>query len=626
MQKQTPVPSHVTPQTEALATHHDFDAYSRQPVGFYFCQSGFAPEAHKPLMVWATDRHAEAMAVWVPETDDPQPEPLPVACLGLNPWGRQEWRIDLSRIDGPATGRVRIDFGVVQGESPPIAVRADSYARLMRKAAAHYHYKRCGVTCHRNDGTLYSLEQEDFGRITGHVPVHGGWHDAHDDNKWLPLVWMPLYGLLKAHETFARMGPDGAFDRDYCLDEAQWEIEWLLRMQKPDGTFYHAVWEWSPREIEGRQCLKVWSPPPYDDLCDDRRALVDCWGQGVAERLIDARTVKTPSSAPKYFACVAHNLLHFARLAGRTATLAPLAARCREAAQRTLRLFEAGMEIPPFQRLEVDALRALCALESYRAQGDAAALRDCEARIDAMLARQQPQGHFHAAAECRALEWYPEEAGDERVLVDYPFGYLSALTEYLETSRSTGTDFTLVPRVEAALARFADLLSGFCRKTGFHQMVEPRLDGDPQIILTTDKTGHGYNSLILAAGVVLAAAGRLLDEPEWTRLAECQLYWVLGYNPRFMSFMNDEGIRHAGAYGGKFDSETGIYHHMAFYRHRRDMRWGVTTGIYAEPGTDLPLCGRSIEGHYDSKAQETWLNCNGWFLRLLTELAETLNL
>jgi hypothetical protein len=201
----------------------------------------------------------------------------------------------------------------------------------------------------------------------------------------------------------------------------------------------------------------------------------------VAARLIDTRTVKTPSSAPKYFACVAHNLLHFARLAGRTATLAPLAERCREAAQRTLQLFEAGMEIPPFQRLEVDALRALC----------------------------------------------PEEAGDERVLVDYPFGYLSALTEYLETSRSMGTDFRLVPRVEAALAHFADLLAGFCRKSGFNQMVEPRLDGDPQIILTTDKTGHGYNSLILAAGVVLAAAGRLLDKPEWTRLAECQLYWVL---------------------------------------------------------------------------------------------------
>jgi hypothetical protein len=170
--------------------------------------------------------------------------------------------VDLSSVIQPGSGTVNVRFGDLQAESSPIAIHADGYERLMQKAAAHYHYKQCGVTCHRRDGLVYSLEQEDFGRILGQVPAHGGWHDAHDDNKWLPLVWMPLYGLLKAQEFFAAEAKDYATDRDYCLEEAQWEIEWLLRMQKPDGSFYHAVWEWAPRDLEGRKVLKVWSPPP----------------------------------------------------------------------------------------------------------------------------------------------------------------------------------------------------------------------------------------------------------------------------------------------------------------------------------------------------------------------------
>ena len=73
---------------------------------------------------------------------------------------------------------------------------------------------------------------------------------------------------------------------------------------------------------------------------------------------------------------------------------------------------------------------------------------------------------------------------------------------------------------------------------------------------------------------------------------------------------------------------------MAFYRHLRDMRWGVTTGIYgplehganngAEPvqPVNYPNAGDSIRGRYNHIAQETWLNCNGWLLLLLAQLEQ----
>ena len=607
-------------QRRELLDKFDFDDYSRQPVSFYFCQAGYDGAAYKPVIVWTTAMHPRAAAHWRADAGGEDVK-MPIEDLGFNRWGRREWRVDLSQVNQPGAGRVKVDFDGLAAESPPIVIRAHGYQRLMKKAAAHYHYKQCGVTCHRHDGYLYSLASENFGEIAGHVPAHGGWHDAHDDNKWLVLTWMAVHGLLKAHEHFAARGSEYKADREYCLAEAKWEIEWLLRMQKPDGSFYHAVWEWAPAELNGKKILRVWSPPHYDDLCDDRRALVDCWGQNVAGRLIGVTTVKTPSTAPKYFTAVAHNLLHFARLADGQSGYKGVGRRCLAAAERTLAYIEKLPEIAPYQALEVDALLALCRLERFRLLHDADDLRACESRIQAILAKQQPEGLFHSSANCRGLEWHPEEAGDERVFVDYPFGYILALTEYLDSSRAAGAEFRLIQPARDALGRFAELLAGLCRHTGFNQMCEPCVGRKPEIILSIEKTGHGYNPLILAAGTVLAAAGRLLGRAEWIRLAECQLYWVLGYNPRFMSFMNGEGMRNSGTYAAyKLDDARGL-RLTAFYRHPRDLRWGLTTGIYAGPHPDYPMAGKSTEGQYDSKAQETWLNASGWFLRLLAELA-----
>ncbi len=620
---------------------YDFDAYSRQPVSFYFSQSGFACAGHKPVIVWTTAVHRKAAAFRQSE-DGARQEAMPITDLGINIWGRQEWLVDLSEVTMPCKLRLVVKFDGVQAVSPLIAIRNDCYERLMEKAARHYNLKRCGVFCHQHDAYCYDLSAENFGTINGHVPVHGGWHDAHDDNKWVTLVWMALYGLLKTHESCEKRRPAPVGVEISHLEEARWEIEWLLRMQKKDGSFYHAVFEWNPQTVGGQKCLQVWSPFDYDDVCDDRRALIDCWGKNVINRLIgilDRPGVKTPSTAPKYFAYVAHNFLHFARLARSRPEMEQTAARCLDGANRAIDHVTGLKDIPDYQVLEVEAALALCLLERYRLAAREADLRDAERRMRRVLDLQQAEGHFHSSEHCRALEWYPEEAGDERVLVDYPFGYMFALIEYIELSRTAGIACRSIQPVENALRRFAALLAKLCSHTAFHQMVEPCIGHAPEVIVPLAKTGHGYNPLILSAGAVLAAAGRLLSRPEWTRLGESQLYWVLGCNPRFMSFMNDEGVRNSGTYAGGALDKEGVYHQTASYRHRRDMRWGITTGIYggrAQPVSMLtnetpapdeeetpnyPNAGWSADCHYDCKAQETWLNATGWFLRLLVELA-----
>jgi len=99
---------------------------------------------------------------------------------------------------------------------------------------------------------------------------------------------------------------------------------------------------------------------------------------------------------------------------------------------------------------------------------------------------------------------------------------------------------------------------------------------------------------------------------------------VLGANPRAMCFMNDEGYRNAGQYRGiatgpGMDNAGGF----SFYRHNRDMRWGLTIGIYgpaAGQPADYPNAGRSGERRYDNKAQETWLLTTGDFLLAVAQL------
>jgi hypothetical protein len=181
------------------------------------------------------------------------------------------------------------------------------------------------------------------------------------------------------------------------------------------------------------------------------------------------------------------------------------------------------------------------------------------------------------------------------------------------------------------------MLERFCNASVFRHPTEIRFDREPAVIIPVHVAKHGYNPYVLSAGLLFAAAERLAGYPGGRKLGERQLHWVLGANPRFMSFMNQLGVRNSGQYAAS-SSVTAEHYPMAFYRHLRDMRWGVTTGIYGPPRKrstadgqgpleytqppNYPNAGRSMDGRYDHVAQETWLNCNGWFLLLLAQLGE----
>jgi endoglucanase len=76
----------------------------------------------------------------------------------------------------------------------------------------------------------------------------GGWHDAGDYNKYVVNAGVTVGTMLLAWEQFgARIRrlaldlPDKNAGLPDYLGEIKWELDWLLKMQAPDGSVYHKV-------------------------------------------------------------------------------------------------------------------------------------------------------------------------------------------------------------------------------------------------------------------------------------------------------------------------------------------------------------------------------------------------
>ena len=354
------VASEDAPAQKSSLERYDFDEYGRQPISFYYCQAGFQPDGYKPIYIWTREPFSGGLAV-LRNCATGKSTSIPLKSRGVNIWGRQDWIADCSGVQAEGDYTLRVEFGGQSAETKPFAINKNCYADLQEKAAKHYFLKRCGIFCHTHDGNLYSLEPDSFGKVLRHVPAYGGWHDAHDDDKWMWLAWSSVYGLLKTQERFSPQWHGSNEPYPYCLAEAWWEVEWLLRMQKPDGTFYYAVTEWFP-QLANRQGERMTlqihhvGDQTYDDLHQDRRAVLDVWGKGEVDRLMGATAHNFASTAPKYFAYCAHILRYCGRL------MRPYdknnAQRCVAGASKTVAYLENLKEYPSYQELEVHAALA----------------------------------------------------------------------------------------------------------------------------------------------------------------------------------------------------------------------------------------------------------------------------
>lgn len=167
---------------------------------------------------------------------------------------------DFSAATTPGTYRVAVE-GL--NDSPAFTVAADIYGDVHDAALKSYYFNRASMELEAEHAGTYA-------RAPGHpdtnVLIHAsaasqdrpegtvisaakGWYDAGDYNKYIVNSGISTYNVLAAYEHFPEFYngrdiniPESGNSVPDILDEARWNLEWMLDMQDPfDGGVYHKL-------------------------------------------------------------------------------------------------------------------------------------------------------------------------------------------------------------------------------------------------------------------------------------------------------------------------------------------------------------------------------------------------
>lgn len=161
---------------------------------------------------------------------------------------------DFSDFTTPGTYKVVSKDGA---ESYPFIIADGVYNDLLKDTFRMLYLQRCGMeltadlagdfahpACHTQEAVIYGTDQK--------KAVSGGWHDAGDYGRYVVPGAQTVQDLLMTYEDFPEIwnGPDadnmgipesgnGIPD---ILDEARYELDWLLMMQdEQSGGVYHKL-------------------------------------------------------------------------------------------------------------------------------------------------------------------------------------------------------------------------------------------------------------------------------------------------------------------------------------------------------------------------------------------------
>lgn len=156
---------------------------------------------------------------------------------------------DFSKVKTPGRYVVRTKNN---GDSFEFVIDNNPYREAFDAACRMLYLQRCGMdldkkyagdfahkACHREMATIYG--------DTKQIDVSGGWHDAGDYGRYASAAAKALADIMLAYE----INPDAFSDNSGIpeskngipdiLDEARYELDWLLKMQNEEGGVYHKV-------------------------------------------------------------------------------------------------------------------------------------------------------------------------------------------------------------------------------------------------------------------------------------------------------------------------------------------------------------------------------------------------
>lgn len=124
-----------------------------------------------------------------------------------------------------------------------VAAKSFYFQRCNHDKVAPYAGAWTDASCHAGDAAATAGPGS---AANGTLDLHGGWHDAGDYQKTLWGRGVPE--LLFAYEVNPAAWPDGGLDlpesgngQSDLLDEIAWELDFYVRMQRPDGHFMTSV-------------------------------------------------------------------------------------------------------------------------------------------------------------------------------------------------------------------------------------------------------------------------------------------------------------------------------------------------------------------------------------------------
>ena len=155
---------------------------------------------------------------------------------------------DFSEVKEPGTYKIVTDAG----ESYPFVIGDGVYDEIYTAVLHMLYLQRCGVK-------IYEEEAGAFGHEACHlsdaivfgdtlkIDVTGGWHDAGDYGRYVVAGAKAVQDLLLAYEEYgidtdSTNIPESGNGIPDILDEARYELEWMLKMQdRYTGGVYHKV-------------------------------------------------------------------------------------------------------------------------------------------------------------------------------------------------------------------------------------------------------------------------------------------------------------------------------------------------------------------------------------------------
>ena len=460
-------------------------------------QVGFAPAAQKLAVVPAPAQ--ERFAVVDASTGKAVYEGQLQDAAAWDASGERVRVADFSTLRMPGRYRIRV-AGLP--DSAPFAVQAGVYRELGIAAIRNYTLNRSGIALTPAVAGPYARP---FAHPDTKVAVHPsaasakrpagtvisspkGWYDAGDYNKYIVNSGVTTYTLLAAYEHYpawfeklALNLPESGNGLPDILNEALWNLEWMITMQDPDdGGVYHKL---TNKTFDGMVMPEKATAPRYVVQKTTAATLDFAAVMAVAGRVLAPFDSQQPGRSARYLAA------------------AQAAYRWAEAHPQVLYEQPADIQTGAYGDKSVEDEFAWAAAELLIATG---------------------KDTYRA----RALAGPAQQAG-QTAPGWADVGLLGSISLARPGARlPQGVDAG--PARERLLAA-ADTLAARWRASPY------------RISMDRNDFVWGSNSVILNQAMMLAAAYRIDPRPDYRNAAQSALDYVLGRNPLGMSYVTGFG-------------------------------------------------------------------------------------